>query len=341
MQTNSQSTEIKANCDAPHTVKAQQIVDLLREHDHFLVAAHGSPDGDAIGATGAMGHLLQALGKSVVLYNANGLPDHLSWVPLSGHMWNTLHHMPFKPKVAIVLDSGDAWRLGNDLADVLHRYKSINIDHHRGNPEYGTLANWVDPDMAACGQMVAALADAAGIPLRGELAKCVYLSLVSDTGSFTHGNTTAAVFSLAARLVEAGLDAATLRDRMDNTWTLAKARLWGNLLERLRLEKNGAVCLCAITLSEIGACGAGKEDMEGFVEQMRRIRGVRVAMLLREDNPRRCKVSLRSSGSDDVRAMAARFSGGGHTNAAGATLDMSLAQAIETCLKSVDRVLGE
>lgn len=319
--------------------KVQHIVDLLRERDEFLVAAHGSPDGDAIGATGAMGHLLRAMGKSVILYNANGLPNQYEWAPLPDTMWNTLYHLPFKPKVAIVLDSGDVWRLGNDLADVLHRYKSINIDHHRGNPEYGTLANWVDPGMAACGQMVASLADAAGVPLQGDLAKCVYLSLVADTGSFTHGNTDAAVFALASRLMAGGLDAAALRERMDNTWTLANARLWGTLLQKLRLEKNGAVCLCTVSLSEISACGASKEDMEGFVEQMRRLRGVRVAMLLREDNPRRCKVSLRSAGSVDVRSVAARFGGGGHTNAAGATLDMSLAQAVETCLRSLDNIL--
>lgn len=332
-----------AECAAGPSSQAsdiQRLVETLRDHDHFLVAAHGSPDGDAIGATGAMGHLLQAMGKSVVLYNANTLPDHLRGVPLSGPLWNTLRHLPFKPKTVVALDSGDVWRLGNDLADVLHRYPTINIDHHRGNPNFGTLANWVDPDMAACGQMVATLADAAGVPLCGELAACVYISLVADTGSFTHGNTSAAVFTLAARLVENGLDAAALRDRMDNTWTQGKARLWGTLLQKLRLEKGGAVCLCTVTLPEIGACGANKEDMEGFVEQMRRLRGVRVAMLLREDHPRRCKVSLRSSGPDDVRAMAGRFGGGGHTNAAGATLDMSLTQAVETCLQAVDSVLA-
>lgn len=323
---------------APHADIAR-VVEMLRDHDHFLVAAHGSPDGDAIGATGAMGHVLRAMGKSVILYNANGLPDHLSWAPLPGPLWNTLHHLPFKPKAVVVLDSGDAWRLGNDLADVLHRYPSINIDHHRGNPNFGTLANWVDPDMAACGQMIAALADEVGVPLSGELAECVYISLVADTGSFTHGNTSAAVFRLAARLVESGLDAAALRDRMDNNWTPGKARLWGTLLQKLRLDKNGAVCLCTVTMPEIASCGASKEDIEGFVEQMRRLRGVRVAMLIREDHSRRCKVSLRSSGPDDVRAMAARFGGGGHTNASGATLDTSLANAVETCLKAVDSVL--
>lgn len=323
------------------TEDAARIAQLLRDNDQFLVAAHGSPDGDAIGATGAMGHMLQSMGKAFALYNATGFPEQFSWVPLPGRVWQTLHQLPFKPKVVVALDCGDAWRLGNDLSEALPRFKSINIDHHLGTPAYGTLDNWIDPGMAAAGQMVAHLADAAGIPLRGDLAQCLYLSLVADTGSFTHGNTTAAVFSLASRLVAEGLDAAALRDRMDKQWTLPKARLWGSMLQKMRLEKDGAVCLCTVTLDEIGACGASKDDLEGFVEQMRRLRGVRVAMLLREDHPRRCKVSLRSSGSDDVRAVATRFGGGGHINAAGATLAMSLPLALEACLSGLDHLLAE
>lgn len=320
--------------------QAETIAALLTEYERFLVAAHGSPDGDAAGSTGAMGHILRAMGKQVILYNGTGIPKPLDFVPLGDKVRENLYHLPFKPQVVIALDSGDAWRLGNDLANALPKYKSVNIDHHKGNPEFGTLANWVDPDMAAAGQMVAAVADAAGVPLQGDLAACLYIALVADTGSFTYGNTTPAVLRLAARLVESGLDAAALRDRMDNQWSLSKARLWGMLLQQIRLEKDGQVCLCVVSLADLTAAGAGKEDLEGFVEQMRRLRGVRVALMLREDNPKRCKVSLRSSGSDDVRTLAASFGGGGHLNAAGATLDATLAQAEAKCLYGLDAVLS-
>lgn len=318
---------------------AGNIVRILSEYEKFLVAAHGSPDGDAMGSTGTMGHILKAMGKEVILYNGTGMPKHLDFLPMGGPLRDHLRHLPFKPQVVIALDCGDAWRLGNELADALPKYKSINIDHHKGNPAYGTLYNWIDPDMAATGQMIAAVADAAGIPLTGDVAACIYVSLVADTGSFTHGNTSAEVLRLAARLLGSGLEAASLRDRMDNQWSLNKARLWGALLQKLRLEKNGQVCVCQISLADLGSAGAGKDDLEGFVEQMRRLRGVRVAMTLREDNPKRCKLSLRSSGADDVRDMAASFGGGGHVNAAGATLDMNLEQALEKCLISLDKVL--
>ncbi|MFR4117735.1 MAG: DHH family phosphoesterase [Bilophila wadsworthia] len=92
-------------------------------------------------------------------------------------------------------------------------------------------------------------------------------------------------------------------------------------MQTLSLECDGTVAVCPVTMEEIGSFGAVREDLEGFAEQMRRIKGVRVAVLIRQDPGNRCKLSLRSSDSDDVRSVAALFGGGGHLNAAGATID--------------------
>ena len=305
----------------------------LRGNDRILVAAHGNPDGDAVGATAAVGWLLRALGKTFALYNATGIPDHLSWLPFPDPVRTRLDDLPFTPGLVVALDCGDAWRLGNELAEVLPRYASVNIDHHPGNPEFGSLDNWIAPQMAATGQMAAAIADAAGIPLTGPLAECVYVALVSDTGSFTHANTDAAVFALAARLMAEGLDAAAVRDRLDNQWSMAKARLWGVLLGKLRLECDDRICVCEVRQADLAACGAVKDDLEGFVEQMRKLKGVKVAFLAREDHPRRTKISLRSSAEQDVRTVAALFGGGGHKNAAGASLDEPPAETARRVLE--------
>ncbi|MFQ9491980.1 MAG: DHH family phosphoesterase [Bilophila wadsworthia] len=164
---------------------AEEMAAIIQQFDNIVIVAHGSPDGDAIGATGAMGSLVKALGKRFVLYNATGIPDYLEWVPLPGKLVTKPSAIPFKPGLIIVLDCGDAWRMGKELLAVFPEYPSVNIDHHLGNPMFASLGNWVDPGMAATGQMVAAVADAAGVPLTGELAQCVYLSL-SPT-RFLHG----------------------------------------------------------------------------------------------------------------------------------------------------------
>lgn len=320
--------------------QAVRIAELLRAHDHILVAAHAHPDGDALGATAAMGWLLRRMGKEAALYNATGAPEFLEWLPLPGPLHKELADLPFRPELLVVLDCGDAHRVGEALTPLLPQLPGINIDHHLGNPNFGTLYNWVEPGMAATGQMVAAVARAVGVPLTGALAESVYLALVTDTGGFAFGNTSADVFRLAAELADGGLDVAAVRERLDNQWTLPRMRLWSRLLQNFTVCREGSVALAVVARAELEACGAQKDDMEGFVEHLRRLRGVRVAGLVREDAPGRCKLSLRSSGTTDVRAMAAVFGGGGHRNAAGATLPLPLAEAREAVLAAVDAGLS-
>jgi len=166
---------------------AAGIAAILRERDNILVAAHVSPDGDAVGATAAMGWLLHSLGKRFALYNMSGLPASYAWVKMPRPCISSLENLPFTPELLVALDCGEAHRLGPEAARLLETLPSINLDHHLDNPHFGSQGNWIAPDMAATGQMVGEVARAAGVPLAGGLAEGVCLSLVSDTGSFAFG----------------------------------------------------------------------------------------------------------------------------------------------------------
>lgn len=316
--------------------QAALIAAHIRNADSILVVTHANPDGDAVGSLGAMGHVLAALGKTFALYNISGVPGYLDWVPLPSAVVRTLPDVPFTPDLVIVLDCGDAHRAGEEFLAALPGMKAtVNIDHHLGNPNFGTAANWVDPTMAATGQMVAAVAHALDVQLVGNLATCLYVALVSDTGSFSFGNTSAAVLALASELVAGGVDVEAVTEHHDNQWSLAKTRLWGRLMQDMELAYGDTVAVSVITDDLLRACGARRSDLEGFANQMRRIRTVRIALLVRDDAPGRCKVSMRSSGPDDVRAVAASFGGGGHRNAAGITLEMDAAQGARAVLAAI------
>lgn len=305
---------------------AKRIADALRERDRIVITAHANPDGDALGSMAALGFGLQELGKTVALCNVSGVPDYLRWMPLPGHVYQTLHMMPFKPELAVVLDCGDTHRMG-DIANDILALPSINVDHHLENPLFGSVDNWAEPRMAATGQMVAAILHELGVPLQGRLGETLYASLSSDTGGFGFDNTTACVFALAAHLVGMGINVSRVRQLMDNQWEPRRMYLWGDLMQSFVLERDGSIAVSLVPLKTLAKHGAMKEDLEGFVEQLRRLRGVEVAIMLREDRPGRCKLSMRSSGEVDVRIMAAGFGGGGHRNAAGATIDIPLAEA--------------
>ena len=325
---------------APYAAKALQMVEALKQMDQIVVAGHIHPDGDAAGSVAAIGHILRAMGKEFLLYAAPGLPRYLEFFPMPAVVHTTLAHPPFTPKCAVLLDCGEPDRLGSELAELLPYLDSVNIDHHLGGDGMGNRANWVATEAAATAQLVAYLSMAADLPLTGDLALAVALGLITDTGGFCHGNTSAAVLALASHLVENGCKLSWLREQLDNSWSLGRWRLWGLLMEKSRVEQEGQVGFCQVSLEDIRSCQALKEDLEGFVEQLRRLRDVKVAAMLREDSPQLCKFSLRSYGDIDVRSIAAAMSGGGHFNAAGGTLRMPLEKAGRELLRHISLYLN-
>jgi phosphoesterase RecJ-like protein len=137
---------------------------------------------------------------------------------------------------------------------------------------------------------------------------------------------------------EKGRLLAALREKLENNWSEAKLRLWGRLMAETRMLEDGRLAAAFVTRTVLAETGSRREDAEGFVEQLRRLSSVRVALLLREDEKDGkvvTKASLRSSGGDSVRDVAAQFGGGGHKNAAGATLGMEAEQALEALLPHI------
>ncbi len=320
---------------APYVQDAHRMAEALKGMDRVVVAGHVNPDGDAAGSVAAAGHILRALGKEFMLYAAPGLPRYLDFFPMPAVVHTSLARAPFTPRCALLLDCGEPERLGADLAAMLPQLDTVNIDHHLGGDGMGSRGNWVVTEAAATAQLMAYVALAADLPLTGDLGLSIALGLLTDTGGFCHGNTSADVLALASHLVANGCKLHWLREKMDNNWSLGRWRLWGQLMERAAVEHHGQIAFCPVSLKDIGRCQALKEDLEGFVEQLRRLHGVKVAALLREEAPRLCKFSLRSYGAINVRAMAADMGGGGHFNAAGGSLRMPLKKASEELLRHI------
>lgn len=115
--------------------------------------------------------------------------------------------------------------------------------------------------------------------------------------------------------------------------------LWARLMQRVEICCDGRAALALARLEDLRQCGALKEDLEGLVEQFRRLRGVEASGILREDAPGIFKLSLRSTGTTDVRSVAVRFGGGGHRNAAGGTLRMEGKEAFDAVRTALCRLL--
>lgn len=324
----------------PPATLADSIGQSLMLHDDILIAAHSNPDGDALGACAAMGYIVAALGKRFCIYNESPLPQSFDWLPLPCPLLNDLEKLPFTPQLAVILDCGDIKRVGQALEKLLPTVPSISLDHHLETPPYASLINWTDPSMAATGQMVAAVAKALSIPLQGPLAENIFVSIVTDTGSFSHSNTTATVMHLAAELLDNGLDVTRVRNNMENRQTISGLRLQGELLSRFSLHEDKRVAFVSVSQDDFRRFSATKEDLDSIVNRLCHMRGIDIAAVLREESPTESKVSMRSTGIINVRAIAASLGGGGHVNAAGATIAKPLEQAQTVVLTAINAYLS-
>lgn len=295
--------------------------------DQALVAAHVNLDGDALGSLAACGFMLARLERKFALYSSTGVPHNLRFLALPGPVYTSLADLPFEPQAAIYLDCSEPFRLGAELAQRVSDWPSVNIDHHLAEKGMGSLCNYIDSAAAATAQLVAYTSLCLDLSLRGDLASSIALGLITDTGGFSHCNTSADVFSLCAQLLRNGCSIQELREKLENNWAPGRLRLWGRLLGRMRLEHDGEIAICGVTLADLREFQCAPEDLEGLVEWFRRVHGVLVSALVREEREG-CKFSLRSRGEVDVREMAAAFGGGGHRNAAGGNTDLDLQASI-------------
>jgi phosphoesterase RecJ-like protein len=310
-----------------------ELARALESTDDFLVAAHVNPDGDAIGSTAALGYILRKLGKRFTLYNRSGLPDDFDWLRLPAPLQTELPDVT--PGLTIILDSGALDRVGEELATSVDTDALAVVDHHLGNPGYGSI-NWVDKSYSSVGEMIGVLARELDIPLAGALGECIYLALVTDTGHFSYGSTSPRCLRMAADIVEAGLDPGTFNAKLSYTWTMERIDLVSRALAAIELFHGGKVGCVELPRRLFEQTGTDKSDSDSIINFVRAIRSVKIAIALREEENDTIKFSLRSTGPVNVQQIAHYFGGGGHRNAAGGTFDCCLEEAKKRLLAACE-----
>ena len=324
----------------------EQMAAWLREHDDFLVVSHAHPDGDALGATLAAAHLLKALGKRAVMYNATGLPEAYDWLELPVPFVSGLAQLDglgFKPAACLALDCGDLARTGDELAKAWQAgafATTASIDHHRDNPLFAGV-NWVRVEASATAQLVGELAEFLGLPLSGSLGEAVYLGIATDTGNFQYDNTSAQILAMAADIVRQGLDVGGFTDKLNNQWTLARMKAWVELLGLMETAFDDRLVYVVAEQEFFDRHNLPGTDYSEFSSLLRRIKGTRIGMFVRAFKSGQSKVSLRSAGMVDVCKAAQALGGGGHRNAAGVEMAVSPREALALLLPHLEQALAE
>ena len=310
---------------------------VLREKDRFLIACHENPEGDAIGSELALALALRKMGKTATVLNSDPVPGNLLFLPGAGTV--VFEEDGSRYDVAVVVDCGSPDRTGRVGQELRKCPLLVNIDHHRTNGDLGDLA-LVDPDAAATGLLIHRILSAMGYEIGLDVATNIYVAVLTDTGSFHYGSSSPEAFEVAGEMVRRGVDPWAVAEQVYETQSARRLRLLGRVLASLEVSADGRVACITTMREDLREFASGKDALEGFINYPRSIVGVEVAVSFREEAGGVFRVSFRSKGRVDVSAVAARFGGGGHRNAAGCTVPGTLADVRKRVLDALAAVMS-
>jgi phosphoesterase RecJ-like protein len=295
----------------------QQIKEAIKQAEHILLLSDERIDGDTIGSTLGMYHVLKEMGKSVEVFSPSPMVESLAFLPGV----DVIQRDPIvfdNPNIDLVMifDCADGKYIQEYLPRLEANTPLIVVDHHDTNPKYGTL-NLVEPNSASSADVTWRMIETAGLPMTKNAAQCILTGICTDTNAFSTSNTTAACLNAAHELAKHG---AKLQEIVRHTMmnkSLSTLKLWGIAFERLYEDEKFGAITTAITRKDIEECkvtDADSKAMINFLNAM--IDGADVVLVLKEADDGSVKGSFRSHNTD-VAAKAGEFGGGGHTRAAG------------------------
>lgn len=322
------------------SIPADQLANLRQLLDRprrVSIVSHFNPDGDAVGSALGLMHVLKAVGHHARVVLPNTPADFLDWLPGRNELL-CLDRSPDASLSAIrmsdvvfCVDFNRLDRIGGLEGTVRAARVRVLIDHHQ-DPEEMASATFSDITASSTCQMVADIMQALGWSehIGLDAATCLYLGMVTDSGSFRFRSTTPHTMRLAADLMERGVDIDRVHSAIADTNREERLRLLGfTLLERMTVLPEQRTVIIGLGQEELKRFNFRPGDTEGFVNYGLSIKGMRLAAFFMEHQDL-VKISLRSKGNLPVdQFLKAHFNGGGHNNAAGGRSELSLEGTVQ------------
>jgi phosphoesterase RecJ-like protein len=315
----------------------QHIRDIINNNDTFIITAHINPDGDAVGSSLGLALSLRGIGKNVKVVLNNYSQKYLHLPGMEMVCEGVEDGCELGGTVLICLDCANKERLFTESR--FGEFKqTVNIDHHISNTSYADV-NYIYKTAASAGEVILELLDGY-FPINRDIADVLLLALLSDTGGLSHNNTNGEALHHTAKLIGLGADIAKIKKRILNYRTMAEVKLFKTALHNIEMRYNNAVAVSYLTANDFCAAQAAYADTEGIPEYMLEIENAAVALLFTERDDGRIKVNFRSM-NVNVSEIAAIYGGGGHVNAAGATVEGNVHHVLETVTARVwDEIRG-
>lgn len=286
----------------------------LNAAQRVVIISHERPDGDAVGSLLALTLSLERAGKNITPVLLEGVPSRFNFLPGADKVTSDI---PSDCDVLILVDASDLQRTGFPV-ETLPRQPDINIDHHPTNTDFAKI-NIVNPKASATTEILYDVIPQLGLEIDIEVATNLMTGLITDTIGFRTDSVTPRSLEIASKLVSLGAPMAEIYSRTLNQRSFVSAQYWGKGLNRL--ERENGILWTSLTIEDRKAVGYTGSDDADLVNLLATIEGIQVVLIFIEQIGGKVKVSWRSRPGVNVAEIAFSFGGGGHEQAAGATIE--------------------
>lgn len=305
-----------------HLKLLRELNRLIRKSRGVIVAGHVNPDGDDISSQLALGSYLASIGKKYLVLAEEKTPPAYSFLP-DVNMIRPLETLEGKPSpdeydLVIVVDSGDFDRIGKVRGYLPEGATVVNVDHHRGNTRFGHV-NIVAEKACSIGEILYYFFKTNSIRITYPVAVQLYISIVTDTGSFRYDCMHGEVHQIASELLELGVVPADFSIYLFQNKKAAYLKLLSTMLSRMEITDNGRIACSVLKADDFK--NPEDDDTDGLIEYLGMVDTVSVYVLIKEKDAGLVTASLRSKFDVDVASIASAFGGGGHLRAAGCKTD--------------------
>ena len=305
----------------------ERLAQELRAGRSVAISTHINADGDGCGSETALSRLLGQMGIRSKIVNPTPWPEMYKF--LLGDDVRDASELGVKglkdADVLMVLDISDVKRLGV-LAETVRKLTipKLVIDHHLPSDEPPSKLMVTDTEACATGELIYDFATVLGLKVTPDIARALYVALLTDTGGFRFSNTTARCLSIAGQLISSGVEPEEMYRRLYASMPVGRLHLLRDALATLEVDPEYGISWISVAAGAAEQYGLRSEDLEGIAEHPRSIGGTRLAVFFRDLGHDKVKASFRSTGDVDVNKFAKQFGGGGHARAAGALIDGNL-----------------
>ena len=303
------------------TLTKNQTAEFLKQNNNYVILTHRRPDGDTLGSSALLCLGLRKLGKTAHILRNPEITEKYA------HLHEGLTTEQVKNSdILIAVDTASSGMIPEAFSQYADRI-ALRIDHHATAQSF-TERELVEPEAAACGEIVYGLLALMGAKLDETMADALYTAVATDTGCFRYANTTAQTFRTAAACAAVSRNLYAINQALFETNSLGRLRLQGWLVEHAIFLKDRTAVICPLPKAVETELGLTEDDMENISSFPRSIEGVKIAATIREESAGRVKLSVRAVPGFDAAAVCARFGGGGHKGAAGASMELTMEEAV-------------